>query len=202
MPLSPSDLTAIRSAITRLIGALEALQPSLGAGDPIEQMRTELLGALHPSGITRWRGGDTDIRESALDRRVKVQLTGLRRFLLSGAFHDRAVCERDETIVYLEGLLPEVEDGGVRPGKLPAVDNEDREILRILNKLPELLQTRDQIANKSFVSHKTVCARLPRLEKWGYVSRFWGPKRGWRITQTGSELIERLDKADPPKLAR
>jgi hypothetical protein len=109
MPLSRTASPAIADRITQLIRTLESFRPGPGAGEPLDRARAGLLEALHPGGVKDWYGGDTDITQSALDLPVRAALKDLRRFLLDGSFSSRAVQEREETIVYLEGLLSRIQ---------------------------------------------------------------------------------------------
>jgi hypothetical protein len=114
------DLSAVTDRIVRLIRVLEAFRHDLRALDPIERAQTELLEALHPGGMKDGWGSAENIIKSDLDLPVKARLKGLRRFLLDRSFSLRAIQEREETIVFLNDLLTELEGGSTAANPGPA----------------------------------------------------------------------------------
>jgi hypothetical protein len=80
------------------------------------------------------------------------------------------------------------------PPAEPALDDEDLSILRALDKRPNLLLTRDQIAGwtSPAVGTKTIGKRIKGLLSHGLVKRPKGPKGGTAITENGRKLVESL----------
>lgn len=76
--------------------------------------------------------------------------------------------------------------------KAPAIDDEDRRILRVLHKQKPRMLTICTVSENAHVGNKTVGQRLKRLIECGLAVRPQGPNRGATITDEGIKLLESI----------